>query len=85
MKKILLAAVLLATPAAARTPTTLSFTQAIEICRDTFLRNPDKGKRAFEAIDSDASKQAVAIICLAYRQGALDLLEASGRKPGNLS
>lgn len=83
MRKILLiagAAVALigAAPAADSAPT---FAEAMSICKMTFLDSPDRGKAMFDGLKSDDAKRGVAILCLAYRQGALDVIEASGHKP----
>lgn len=57
-----------------------SLAEAIEICRTTFFINPAKGKMMFEAVP-DEHKQSVALICIAYKQGILDLIEVSKSKP----
>jgi hypothetical protein len=56
----------------------VKFSDVIAICRETFLHNPERGKQQFEALP-EKTKPFAALICIAYRQGAVDLLQASGK------
>jgi hypothetical protein len=82
MRKILLiagAAVALVAAAPAQAPK-IMFDEVMGICKATFIDNPDAGRAQFNALP-EATKPQAALLCLAYRKGALDLLDAAGRKP----
>lgn len=71
----LLAALLTAAPAATAPPPSID--QALAMCRAVyFSATPEKALAAWNALPAD-SKASVAILCLAYRQGALDLMRDS--------
>lgn len=66
--------------AAARTePEAISLDRAIRICRVTFFVSPELGKAMFDAVPKE-QKQSAAALCIAYRQGAQDML-AAARQP----
>lgn len=73
----LLAALLAAAPAATAPPPAPTIGETLAICRAVYFSDkPEKAIAAWQALPADA-KASVAFICLAYRQGALDLQRAS--------
>lgn len=65
-------------------PPRLTLAGAIEICRITFFVDNARGKAMFDALPEE-EKPLVAAVCIGYRQGAEDILEALHKKPDRSS